>query len=37
LYAWADLDQTMSGIVGATPVNIADSNGYTVNAGLGAK
>jgi opacity protein-like surface antigen len=36
-YAWANLDQPMSGIVGAIPVNISDSNGYTANAGLGAK
>jgi opacity protein-like surface antigen len=27
----------MSGIVGAIPVSISDSNGYTANAGLGVK
>jgi opacity protein-like surface antigen len=36
-YAWANLDRSMSGFVGATRVSISDSNGYTTNAGLGAK
>jgi outer membrane beta-barrel protein len=36
-YAWANLDHAMSGFAGTTPVTITDSNGYTANAGLGAK
>jgi outer membrane beta-barrel protein len=36
-YAWADLDRAIPGSVGGTPVIITDSNGYTANAGLGAK
>jgi outer membrane protein W len=36
-YAWANLDRTIRGTVGTTPVSITDSNGYTANAGLGAK
>jgi outer membrane beta-barrel protein len=36
-YAWANLDHPLSGFFGATPVSISGSNGYTVNAGLGAK
>jgi len=36
-YAWADLDRAILGSAGGTPVTITDSNGYTANAGLGAK
>jgi outer membrane beta-barrel protein len=36
-YAWANLDRAILGSVGGTPVTITDSNGYTANAGLGAK
>jgi outer membrane beta-barrel protein len=36
-YAWANLDQAILGSVGGPPVTITDSNGYTANAGLGAK
>jgi outer membrane beta-barrel protein len=36
-YAWANLDREILGSVGGTPVTITDSNGYTANAGLGAK
>lgn len=36
-YAWADLDRDIIGSVGGAPVTITDSNGYTANAGLGAK
>jgi outer membrane beta-barrel protein len=36
-YAWANLDREILGSVGGTPVTISDSNGYTANAGLGAK
>lgn len=36
-YAWADLDRSIQGSVGGAPVTITDSNGYTANAGLGAK
>jgi outer membrane beta-barrel protein len=36
-YAWANLDQAILGSVGGAPVTITDSNGYTANAGLGAK
>ena len=36
-YGWADLDHQLTGLAGRTPVAIADSNGYTANAGLGVK
>jgi outer membrane protein W len=36
-YAWANLDRPITGLVGAAPVSISESNGYTANAGLGAK
>jgi outer membrane beta-barrel protein len=36
-YAWADLDRAIQGSVGGLPVTLTDSNGYTANAGLGAK
>jgi outer membrane beta-barrel protein len=36
-YAWANLDRAILGSVGGAPVTITDSNGYTANAGLGAK
>ncbi|HEY2531730.1 MAG TPA: OmpW family outer membrane protein [Xanthobacteraceae bacterium] len=36
-YAWANLDHPLSGFIGATPLFISDSNGYTANAGFGAK
>ena len=36
-YAWADLDRSIQGTVGAQPVSIEDDNGFTLNAGVGAK
>jgi outer membrane protein W len=36
-YAWAHLDQELFGFAGTRPVNLTDSNGYTANAGIGAK
>jgi outer membrane beta-barrel protein len=36
-YASANLDRAILGSAGGTPVTITDSNGYTANAGLGAK
>jgi outer membrane beta-barrel protein len=38
-YAWADLDRVILGSAGGTPATATttDSNGYTANAGLGAK
>ena len=36
-YAWASLNHPLYGVVGATPLTIVDSNGYTANAGLGAR
>jgi opacity protein-like surface antigen len=36
-YAWANPDGAILGSVGGTPVTITESNGYTANAGLGAK
>jgi len=36
-YASADLDRPIVGLVGATPVSIKDDNGFTLNAGIGAK
>jgi opacity protein-like surface antigen len=36
-YAWANLDRAIQGSVGTRAVSITDSNGYTANAGLGAK
>jgi len=36
-YAWAHLDHDLLGFAAHRPVTIADSNGYTANAGLGAK
>jgi outer membrane beta-barrel protein len=36
-YASADLDRRLAGTVGAQPVSIADDEGFTLNAGIGAK
>lgn len=36
-YAWADLNHPLYGTIGATPVTLTDSNGYTANVGFGAK
>lgn len=36
-YASADLDRRISGLVGAQPVSITDDQGFTLNAGIGAK
>lgn len=36
-YAWAHLDHTLTGVIGATPVVLTNSNGYTANVGFGAK
>jgi outer membrane beta-barrel protein len=36
-YAVADLDRSILGTVGATPVSIKDDDGFTLNAGLGAR
>jgi outer membrane beta-barrel protein len=36
-YASADLDRRINGTVGAQPVSITDDNGFTLNAGVGAK
>ena len=35
--AWAHLDHDLFGFAADRPVTITDSNGYTANAGLGAK
>jgi len=36
-YAIADLDRNILGTVGVTPVSIKDDDGFTLNAGLGAR
>ena len=36
-YAWAHLNHNLFGFAAHRPVTITDSNGYTANAGLGAK
>jgi len=36
-YALADLDRRITGTVGATPVALDDDDGFTLNAGLGAR
>ena len=36
-YASADLDHRITGTVGAQPVSITDDDGFTLNAGVGAK
>ena len=36
-YAWAHLNHDLFGFAADRPVTITDSNGYTANAGLGAK
>jgi opacity protein-like surface antigen len=36
-YAWADLNHSITGTVAGRQVLVTDSNGYTANAGLGAK
>lgn len=36
-YAFADLDRRIAGTVGTTPVAIDDDDGFTLNAGLGAR
>jgi outer membrane protein len=36
-YAWADLGQRLYGVIGATPMVLTDSGGYTANLGIGVK
>jgi outer membrane beta-barrel protein len=36
-YALADLDHRILGTVGTTPVSITDDDGFTLNAGVGAR
>jgi opacity protein-like surface antigen len=36
-YAWAHLNHDLFGFAANRPVTVPDSNGYTANAGLGAK
>jgi opacity protein-like surface antigen len=36
-YAWANFDTAITGESGGRPAVLADSNGFTANAGLGAK
>jgi opacity protein-like surface antigen len=36
-YAWANLDTAIAGEVNGRPVVLTDSNGFTANAGFGAK
>jgi outer membrane protein W len=36
-YAWAHLNHELFGFAGTRPALLTDSNGYTANAGLGAK
>jgi opacity protein-like surface antigen len=36
-YAWANLDTAITGEVNGRPVALTDSNGFTANAGFGAK
>lgn len=36
-YAWADADDPIVGVIGATPTTLDDDGGFTANAGLGAK
>ena len=36
-YAFADLDRPIQGIVNDQPVSIGDDDGFTLNAGIGAK
>jgi outer membrane beta-barrel protein len=36
-YASADLDRRIQGVVAGQPVSIADDDGFTLNAGFGAK
>lgn len=36
-YAWANLDHSLYGVTGNTPVTLTDSTGYTANAGFGVK
>jgi opacity protein-like surface antigen len=36
-YAWAHLNRDLFGFAADRPVTVRDSNGYTANAGLGAK
>ncbi len=36
-YAFADLDRSILGTVGATPVSIKDDDGFTANAGVGVR
>jgi opacity protein-like surface antigen len=36
-YAWANLDTPISGEINGRPVVLTDSNGFTANAGIGAK
>ena len=36
-YAWARLNHDLFGFAAGRPVTVTDSNGYTANAGLGAK
>ncbi len=36
-YAFADLDRSILGTVGTTPVSIKDDDGFTANAGVGVR
>jgi opacity protein-like surface antigen len=36
-YAWANLDSAITGEINGRPVALSDSNGFTANAGFGAK
>jgi len=36
-YAWANLDSVITGEINGRPVVLSDSNGFTANAGFGAK
>jgi len=36
-YAWAHLNHELFGFAATQPLSLTDSNGYTANAGLGAK
>lgn len=36
-YAWGNLAHTLNGAIGTTQVALTDSDGYTANAGIGAK
>jgi opacity protein-like surface antigen len=36
-YAWANLDTPFAGVINGRAVTLTDSNGFTANAGIGAK